>query len=142
MTEFFTELPYVCGILGKLQDLCEGGEWQDYYNFKAKLVPNELLQEEELFRSIKADYQAGILRMDPYTVYNWHIDDKRKMSINMLLSHGDSHCLFTKESGINIPVTELVYAPHKYYILNTKMPHMVVNLDKPRYMFSVEFLDD
>jgi len=140
--QFFTALPYMCGVLDDMLAMCTPDGWGEYYNFKAKEVPKSLIENEKAFQGIRHPFKAGILRMDPYTVYNWHTDDKRKMSINMLLSHGHSHCLFTTKQGVNIPVTELPYEIGRYYILNTKMPHMVINLEKPRYMFSVEFLDD
>ena len=87
-----------------------------------------------------ANYRAGILRMDPYTCYNWHTDDDRKVSINLLLEHGKSHTVFGAVDSPNFKVEELEYQAHTYYLLDVTKPHMVLNLDKPRYMFSVEFL--
>jgi len=35
----------------------------------------------------------------------------------------------------------LKYEPETYYVFNTQVPHMVLNTTKPRYLFSVEFLE-
>lgn len=64
----------------------------------------------------------------------------------MLLSGKDtSHCLFTPHDNdpesLQIPVTELYYKEDTFYLFNTQERHMVLNLDKPRYLFSIEFKD-
>lgn len=140
----FRELPYVCGVVTKLLDLAyEPAGYVPYYNFQAKLVPYELLQSEEMFQKLKdRNWRAGILKMEPYTCYNWHTDDDRKVSINLLLEHGGSHTVFGEVDSPNFKVEELVYKPHTYFLLNVTKPHMVLNLSKTRYVLSVEFLDD
>jgi hypothetical protein len=44
-------------------------EWIDYFNFKAKLVPPEILFEDDFFKWLvkRYDFIAGILKLDPYT---------------------------------------------------------------------------
>ena len=61
----------------------------------------------------------------------------------MLLSDdGDSRCLFLNdEPGVVFKTKELFYLPDTYYVFNTQVPHMVLNTAKPRYLFSVEFLE-
>jgi hypothetical protein len=61
----------------------------------------------------------------------------------MLLNTEDiSNCLFSIDNkNITFNFLELNYKPHTYYAFNTKEPHSVVNLDKPRYLFSLEFND-
>ena len=46
-------------------------EWIKYYNFDAKLVPQEILVEDDFFKWLLPRYNliAGILRLDPYTCY-------------------------------------------------------------------------
>ena len=139
---YYKELPYTCSVVDKLLELAhdESG-YVDYYNFKAKLVPYELLAHEEMFEKLKdKNWRAGILKMDPYTCYNWHTDTDRAVSINMLLEHGNSHTVFGEVDKPNFAVTELQYIIGSYYLLNVKKPHMVLNLDKTRYLLSVEFL--
>jgi hypothetical protein len=61
----------------------------------------------------------------------------------MLLSDdGDSRCLFLDgEPGVVFNTQELKYKPDTYYAFNTQVPHMVLNTTRPRYLFSVEFLE-
>ena len=41
-----------------------------------------------------------------------------------------------------MPITELNDKEFTYYIFNTKIPHTVFNFSEPRYLFSLEFLDE
>jgi len=128
-------------------------EWVDYYHFKA--LP---LHEDWALDSWAKDllarhpFQAGIIRLDPYVFYDWHIDTDRGVGVNMLLNaEGSSHCLFTRTlkrdsciahgSGTNNFV-ELEYASHTYYLFNTQTAHSVYNFKEPRYLFSMDFLED
>jgi hypothetical protein len=50
-------------------------------------------------------------------------------------------CLFAPEGEqLVMPVVELTYLPNTYYVFNTKIPHTVINLSRPRYTFSLEFM--
>ena len=121
-------------------------DWTQYYNFMATSVPDEILWADPLFTALanKLAFHAGILRMEPNTCYNWHVDTDRKVGLNMLLSDdGGSRCLFLDgEPGVVFKTHELDYQPDTYYVFNTQVPHMVLNTIKPRYLFSVEFLGD
>lgn len=117
--------------------------WVQYFNFDAVPLPDPLLLKDPLLAGLaaKRTFRGGVLRLPPNTVYNWHTDDLRKCSINMLLRGGPSHCLFADGPfGLNMRVQELDYAPDTYYVFNTQVPHMVVNMGGPRYMFTLEFL--
>ena len=74
-------------------------------------------------------------------MYDWHIDDNRGVSINLLLTHDNvSHTMFTDEPYELVKRVAVVkYAPLTYYAFNSQCPHMVVNVDKPRYVMSLEF---
>ena len=119
--------------------------WSQYYNFIATSVPHEILRLDSFFVNLasKRAFHAGILRMEPNTCYNWHVDTDRKVGLNMLLSDdGDSRCLFLNgEPGVVFKTQELAYQPDTYYVFNTQVPHVVFNTTKPRYLFSVEFLE-
>ena len=105
------------------------------------MVPKEMLIGEELLNELHGDWHCGILRIDANSCYNWHTDTNRKVSINMLLNYNnDSHCVFGECNSVQFPITELKYEPDTYYMLDTTKPHMVLNLNEPRYMFSIEFL--
>jgi hypothetical protein len=44
--------------------------------------------------------------------------------------------------GFVFDVEELKYEPDSYYVFNTQIPHMVLNTTQPRYLFSLEFLEE
>jgi hypothetical protein len=116
--------------------------WQDYYNFKAAQAPDEILAKDpflvDLFR--KHPFVGGIVRLDPYVCYDWHIDTRRGVGVNMLLNfEGISHCLFAKGEGTQFEVEELVYTPNRYFLFNTQTSHTVINFAEPRYLFTIEF---
>lgn len=120
-------------------------KWTQYYNFMAVQIPREILQLDSFLVGLagKRTFHAGVLRMEPNTCYNWHVDTDRKVGLNMLLSDdGNSRCLFLDgEPGVVFKTQELKYEPDTYYAFNTQVPHMVLNTTKPRYLFSVEFLE-
>jgi hypothetical protein len=122
--------------------------WFPYYNFIAKPIPYELLEEDPFFKWLSSRYKyiGGIIKVDPYTTYDWHIDTRRGVGINMILSPQNpalSKCLFkVNRNEVTTKFTQLIYEPDVYYIFNTQMEHMVLNLKKPRYMLSIEFLKD
>ena len=121
-------------------------EWIDYFNFKAKLVPPEVLFEDEFFKWLvkRYDFIAGILKLDPYVCYDWHTDTRRGVGINMLLTpHSRSFCAF--KFDIDQPVfkiEELKYKPSTYYLFNTQVEHTVYNFETTRYLMSIEFAKD
>ena len=118
-------------------------EWIDYFNFKAKLVPPEVLFQDEFFRWLvkRYDFIAGILKLDPYTCYDWHTDTRRGVGINMLLTpHARSFCAFaTNKKGTVFKIEELPYKPMTYYLFNTQIEHTVYNFEATRYLLSIEF---
>jgi hypothetical protein len=120
--------------------------WVKYYNFEAIPVPPELLALDSFIVELakKRKFHAGILRMEPNTCYNWHVDTDRKVGLNMLLSDdGESRCLFLDgEAGVVFKTHELQYEPDTYYAFNTQIPHTVLNTEDPRYLFSLEFLEE
>ena len=118
-------------------------EWIDYFNFKAKLVPPEVLFEDEFFKWLvrRYDFIAGILRLDPYTCYDWHTDTRRGVGINMLLTpHSRSFCVFAPDRDEEVfKIEELPYKLNTYYIFNTQVEHTVYNFETTRYLLSIEF---
>jgi hypothetical protein len=119
--------------------------WQDYYNFKAIQVPAEILAKDPFLVDLfsKHLFQAGIVQLSPYVCYDWHIDSRRGVGVNMLLTPEiKSHCLFTNTEGVQFPFEELVYEPDTYYLFNTQIRHTVINFYEPRYLFTVEFAEN
>lgn len=120
--------------------------WVPYYNFMALPLPQFVLDHDPIFIDLRTKYSfhAGVVKLPPNTCYNWHTDMARSVAINMLVEdNGQSRCLFRVGEGeISFPFVELKYKPDTYYVFNTKVPHTVLNFSLPRYMFSVEFLDE
>jgi hypothetical protein len=119
--------------------------WQDYYNFKAIQVPIEMLSKDPFLVALfhKHPFVAGIVQLSPYVCYDWHIDSRRGVGVNMLLTPEiKSHCLFTNTEGVQFPFEELVYEPDTYYLFNTQVRHAVINFYEPRYLFTIEFAAD
>ena len=121
-------------------------EWMPYYNFDAKQLPHELIFQDEFFRWLSQRYSfiAGVLRLDPYTCYNWHTDTRRGVGINMLLTPNTrSFCAFAFDADqLVFKIEELKYKPNTYYLFNTQVSHTVYNFETTRYLMSVEFAKD
>ena len=120
-------------------------DWQDYYNFKAVQVPGQIIAKDPFLMSLfnKHPFAAGIVHLSPHVCYDWHIDTRRGVGVNMLLNfEGTSHCLFAKDEGVQFPFEELVYSPDRYYLFNTQKRHTVINFSEPRYLFTIEFAED
>ena len=82
----------------------------------------------------------GLLRIPPNSIYDWHKDEYRLSTVNMLIKHDHSHCLFGKSrDNYYINITELSYQPYTYYLFNNQQYHSVLNFNKPRYLFSLYF---
>ena len=143
-TETMIALKGLSTIWNELIDLALDGEYKEYYGFNVLIVPEQLIDSDKQLASLRKRYPftAGITKMEPNTVYNWHKDTNRSGTINMMIWNVDSHCLFTQDAGARVSqVEELIYEPATYYIFNTQVSHMVVNLDGNRYMFTLEFSD-
>jgi hypothetical protein len=126
-------------ISTELLDLATNTDtWFRHYNFDTLLVPQELLDKEPFFQSLPP-FKAGILRLFPNTCYDWHTDDARGWTINMLLTTGKSYCLFGSKDEQAFPFIELVYKPGFYYAFNTQVPHTVLNFEDTRYLLSIQF---
>ena len=134
-------------IYKALQDFAfTPSEWMHYYNFYAKPTPPELILEDDFFKWLITRYNfiAGILKLDPYTCYDWHTDTRRGVGVNMLLTPEiRSVCAFKNEADVNVfKIEELKYKPATYYIFNTQVPHTVYNFETTRYLLSIEFAKD
>lgn len=139
-------IPTKSTIVDELREIARAsGPWVPYYNFLARPVSYDILFKDPFFQWLGARYNfmGGIIKMEPYQQYDWHVDTRRGVGINMLLGHTKSYVLFTERP------TDLVknIRPHKYqeniyYVFNTQVPHSVVNLSGQRYLFTIEFEKD
>jgi hypothetical protein len=123
-------------------------QWLLYHGFNTLPIPNDIVLKEPFLNKLNSKFkikQAGILLIEENSFYKWHIDGLRGVGINMLLSHVNSHCLFTEhdyDKKTQAKIVELEYKQDTFYIFNTQNPHTVINFNGPRYMFSVEFEQD
>lgn len=142
----FYEIPTRSTIAFKLLEFAMGSsKWEKYNNFDAVQVPFDLAFSDPVLHMLgmKHTLAVGILRLDPYTTYDWHTDDRRGVSVNMLLNEVKSNCLFevTRDKASR-QFVELNYAHKAYYVFNNQVPHMVTNFAQSRYLMSVEFEED
>jgi hypothetical protein len=144
----FFKIPYKSTIFNDIYKYLETNtdEWVWYKEFNIKVIPQILLLNDPFFKFLKShcNFMGGVLNIAPNICYSFHTDDDRKASINMLLSNSPSHCIFspTRINDRLLNIVELVYEPETYYVLNTTVPHMVINFNLPRFMFSIQFLQD
>ena len=135
------------------------GNWQSYYGFEAKSLPNIIWKQEKILRQIN-DFSpfknVGLIRLSSNYNYNWHKDINRGCGINMLLEHEKSYTFFENQSDANndsnnkdynfdefgTKFLELKYQPNTFYAFNTQKLHCVFNFKKPRYLFTCEFVQN
>jgi len=120
-------------------------KFKSYFHFNVKVVHHSVVIKDPFLTALLEvhPFIAGVLLIKPNSIYNWHIDDDRGSSLNMFLSGGKSHCLFTDEASEMVSkFEELYYEPKHYYLLNTQSTHCVVNFESPRLIFSLQFKDD
>ena len=141
----FYEIPTKSTICDHLLAFAMGaGTWEKYHGFDAVQVPFDLVFSDPVLHTLGMQHRlaVGILRLDPYTTYDWHVDGKRGVCVNMLLNDVKSHCLFEVEKDeATRSFLELKYAPKTYYVFNNQVPHMVTNFAQSRYLMSVEFVE-
>ena len=141
----FYEIPTRSTIAFKLLEFAMGsGSWTKYHNFDAIQVPFELAFSDPVLHKLGMQHKlaVGILIQDPYTTYDWHVDGRRGVCVNMLLNEAKSNCLFevTRDEATR-QFVELKYAHKAYYVFNNQVPHMVTNFAQSRYLMSVEFAE-
>ena len=70
----------------------------------SKVLPleKEFWVQEPLLKLVSENFKVlycGLIQFNPYKCYLWHKDHYRGLSINLLLNHADSHCLFAKKDN-------------------------------------------
>ena len=145
-SDFFLELNTKSEYISSLN--FDNVTWVHYIGWLATGLDLGVLDKEPILKKINERFEIesiGVLKMDTNTLYNWHVDDDRGVSINMLLTpEHTSHCIFTKKRTQKVdvfPIVELEYKKNTFYVFNTQELHSVLNLNSTRYMFSVQFKD-
>jgi len=116
--------------------------WWEYFNFTAAKVPLEFLMEDSFYKWLyeRHPYEAGILKMENKTMYNWHKDTNRGVCINcMIPTPNVSYTFFRDKVAVQNKIVELAYYPGVRYIFNNQQDHMVINYDGLRFMLTLEF---
>jgi len=145
----YYKIEFSSKITDKLVDIIKSPDpiWIDYFNFQMLEVPTDLTDQDPFLHWLRTvhDFRSAILKMDPYECYNWHEDNNRGVCINMLLTP-DIHCYTLFSAEIKNPATfkfcDLKYTANDYYLFNNQITHTVINFDKTRYLFSIEFAED
>ena len=119
----------------------------DIFDWAAEECPREIWLSEPTLSLVHSQFpilRAGFLRIDPFKCYDWHTDTTRGLTINCIMTpEVNSLCVFGNSiTSTLFDCVQLIYAPNSFYLFNTQISHMVLNLDSPRYMFGVEFEQD
>jgi hypothetical protein len=118
-----------------------------YHGFKAIRIDKIIWHQEPILKRIDEYFpiaNVGLLIIDPFKCYKWHVDAERKFALNLLLDGFDtSYSIFSdnyKESSLQADILHLKYDKNYFYAFNTKVYHTVFNLNEKRHLISVEFL--
>lgn len=120
-------------------------DWNKHFGFDCiEISHSKWIEQEPALAQVHELHpikQLGLLRVAPYSFYDWHVDVYRQSCINMLINlDHHSHTLFGYQGDDhNKDVIELRYQPRTFYLFNNQIEHCVANLDGPRYMFSLYF---
>ena len=113
--------------------------WHESHGFQVVKVPPYIVDTLPIAPVlIKFNALAVILKMDPMTWYDWHIDARRVCTINSLLDGSNSKCFYGNRLSRDIvELDELVYTPGEFCLLDTTKEHAVLNLENTRYVLSI-----
>ena len=141
MSEHYYQLTIQDNLFPALIEETKKEGWDERHDFTMRVLPRFFFKNSLLFQLIlKFNGTPAILKMERMTWYNWHVDTVRQCSINMLISGEDSQCFFGEKVNSNVmALTELIYKPNTYYLLNTQTQHAVLNRNNMRYMLSIGF---
>lgn len=142
----YAPLKVKAGSLFKyLQELVHSSlDWNKHFGFDCIEIDNSWIEQELALSQVHKLHpikQLGLLRVAPYSFYDWHVDVYRQSCINMLINlDHHSHTLFGYQQDEHTKdVIELRYQPRTFYLFNNQIDHCVANLDGPRYVFSLYF---
>lgn len=146
--EYFFELNYTPKIITEYysSEKLSGLPIVPYFGFNGAPMGPHIFLQDQMLDQLNQTYPilyAGVVKLDPYTIYDWHTDTKRTVALNMLLTaHDSSHSIFnTGKAGMIIDTLHLNYKPNTLYVFNTQKEHMVINTHEDRWLFTVEFQD-
>ncbi len=133
-------------IADNFEKLIRFNNWNNYFGFQTIEIDRRIWLLEPVLNKINSQFEiesCGILKIEPFTSYNWHTDTNRGLTINMLMKETPSHSLFGFEKDqYNTNFVELKYEPKSFYLFNTQHMHSVINFQEPRCVFSAKFKKD
>lgn len=108
------------------------------YAIDTLAVPlNLILESSLLLKHIHKKFpfkRATLFSMVPNSAIHLHTDPLRNVALNMLIDGYNSNSLFF--NGRNFK--ELVYKPNTFYVIDTSVPHMVLNYTEHRYVLTLQ----
>lgn len=145
MSQYYLKLATSSKCKSKLTEFANNNStaWFSKNAFGVAVVPEYLIKDDDILIKLKKQFNAVpvIFRMPPWQFYRFHTDAIRSCALNLFLEGSDSQTYYgtdTPDEEI-MNITELVYEPDCYYLLNTHVKHAVVNRNNTRYMFSMGF---
>jgi hypothetical protein len=124
--------------------LLEYASHRDYsiVTFIQKEVPFEIVKQDPvLLYFYDTGWAIKVIKMVPFTFYDWHRDSGvRGCAVNLLLNTVRCTTLF-RDNNYCLPrqkhIVELSYLPNTYYMFNTAADHCVANFESTRYTISL-----
>jgi hypothetical protein len=155
MIDFYKKIKNKSSIINDIFGIINNeNKWGLYFAFEIKIIPKEIIDKDFFLEKLykEHNFNACVLKINSNYFYTWHHDNQyigggkgRLCAINMLLStEHQSHCLFTnqKKEDTLKEVIEIKYEKNTYYAFNSEKLHCILNLEKPRYLFSIQFKDN
>lgn len=140
--DYYYQLNTKCKICDQLIDYATQIKIYSVVTFMQKIVPLEIIKQDPVMLYF---YDTGwtikILKMEPFTFYDWHRDTRvRGCAVNLLLDAERCTTLF-RANTYDLPrqkrFVELSYLPNTYYMFNTAAEHCVANFKSIRYSVSM-----
>jgi len=143
---YFYELKYTSSYFIDFYKKLKNIQWESYMGWFAFPLSKKIWIKEKLLEELNNKFkikQAGFLKTTPFSCYHWHKDRNRGVCINSLITtDSKSLSLFGKyknNHNSQLDFVELKYEENKFYLFNNQEYHTVINFDKDRVIFTVEF---
>lgn len=140
--DYYYQLKTKCAVSDKLLEYADQDNNFSIATFLQKVVPFEIIKQDSVLLYFNnAGWVVKILKMHPFTFYDWHRDSGRRgCAVNLLITDVRCTTLF-REDNYCMPrqkkILELAYLPDTYYMFNTAADHSVTNFEFTRYSLSL-----
>ena len=117
--------------------------WYSKNAFEVAVVPRFIIESDKVICALIDEFKAqpAILKMNPMVFYRFHVDEFRNAALNLLVDGWDSETFYGEPTSNEelMQITQLHYEPNCMYLLNTSIPHCVINKQNQRFVFSLGF---